>query len=74
LITRQGGAMSDIIIKIVGTLLWMVPWVILAVYAKKKSKPGLLDLAWVMGGISCLMLVWMAIALLVRWSTMVLSA
>ncbi|MFH1983934.1 MAG: hypothetical protein ABIL58_19005 [Pseudomonadota bacterium] len=66
--------MPDIVIKIVVTLIWIVPWVILAVYAKKRSKQGLLDLAWVMAGISGLMLVWMAIALVVQWSAMVLSA
>lgn len=66
--------MSAIVIKMIGTLIWMLPWVLLAVHAKKKAKQGLLDLAWVMGGISGLMLIWMIIALVVRWSNLVLSA
>lgn len=65
--------MSAILIKIVGTVIWMVPWVFLAVHAKKRAKQGLLDLAWVMSGISGLMLVWMVIALVIRWSNMVLA-
>ena len=66
--------MSSILMKIFGTVVWIIPWVFLAVYAKKNAKQGLLDLAWVMSGISGLMLVWMFIALVIRWSSMVLSA
>ena len=65
--------MNAILLKIVGTLIWMLPWVVLAVYAKKKARQGLQDLAWVMGGVSGLMLVWMVIALVVRWSATVLN-
>ena len=66
--------MSVILMKIFGTVVWIIPWVLLAVYAKKRAKQGLLDLAWVMSGVSALMLVWMFIALVIRWSSLVLSA
>jgi hypothetical protein len=47
---------------------FMIPWAIVGAMAKKRQKKGLLDLAWVMGGIAGLLLVFALIGVVVKWS------